>query len=521
MLATLANLVLCIPLAYLLWGWAVTHSVIPTLAHRWRITLIIAAGGLLIGACSVGIANWGVKSSTWVLLDALSLSMLLLITFIGLMILGFSRHYLDGEQRQDFFQRWFLLTLTSISTLVISNHLVVSFVAWVLTSLCLHKLLLFYPERPKAQLAAHKRFILSRFADISLFIAFVLIYLDTQSFKIDAILTTYVSRETLSISAESAMVLMVFAAILKCAQLPFHGWLLQVMEAPTPVSALLHAGIVNIGGFLMMRFADGFAMAPAAQWLLLVVGTLTALTASLIMMTRISIKVMLAWSTCAQMGFMLMEVALGLYELALLHLIAHSCYKAYNFLNAGETVNTQIAYELRSPRRQYRALLWLLVPVAVVGLSLTLAYLWLPLSFKLILVTIIVAFAISVFLAEAQRFISLTTLLPALLMGALTMAVYALWHNLFAVTTANLFPLHENGILETGFVLVAFALFYGLFASLRLWPDALLSRKLYPPLYAGLYLDEWFTRQTLKWWPIKFTDGTTSTVTTDPKKECC
>ncbi len=121
------------------------------------------------------------------------------------------------------------------------------------------------------------------------------------------------------------------------------------MEAPTPVSALLHAGVVNMGGFVLLRVAELIGLVPS-QWLLVIVGSLTAVLAGMVMLTRISIKVRLAWSTCAQMGFMLMEIGLGLYELALLHLVAHSLYKAYAFLSSGEAVERARLHDFQAPQ---------------------------------------------------------------------------------------------------------------------------------------------------------------------------
>ena len=148
--------------------------------------------------------------------------------------------------------------------------------------------------------------------------------------------------------------------MLKCAQLPVHGWLIQVMEAPTPVSALLHAGVVNLGGFLLIRLGTLVADVPAAQALLVVVGSVTAVVAALVMMTRISIKVSLAWSTCAQMGFMLMQCGLGLHDLALLHLVAHSLYKAHAFLGAGGAVEQNRLQQMTPPLPPLAAGAWLL-----------------------------------------------------------------------------------------------------------------------------------------------------------------
>ncbi|XLM23048.1 NADH-quinone oxidoreductase subunit L, partial [Chromobacterium piscinae] len=111
---------------------------------------------------------------------------------------------------------------------------------------------------------------------------------------------------------------------IKTAQLPFHGWLTQVMEAPTPISALLHAGVVNLGGIVLIKAAPLLQTAPPANLLLMLWGGASALLCCLVMLTRISVKLRLAWSTCAQMGFMLLEIGMGRYSLALLHLLAHS-----------------------------------------------------------------------------------------------------------------------------------------------------------------------------------------------------
>jgi NAD(P)H-quinone oxidoreductase subunit 5 len=128
---------------------------------------------------------------------------------------------------------------------------------------------------------------------------------------------------------------------------PLQGWLLQVMEAPTPVSALLHAGVVNLGGFVLIRFAPCWR--PRRRPRLLVVAGLARLLAAFAMLTRISIKVRLAWSTVAQMGFMVLECGLGLYHMAALHLIGHSLYKAHHFLAASDVVRETREQMLGTP----------------------------------------------------------------------------------------------------------------------------------------------------------------------------
>ena len=128
------------------------------------------------------------------------------------------------------------------------------------------------------------------------------------------------------------------AALLKSAQFPMHGWLTEVMETPTPVSALLHAGVINAGGFLLIRFADVMLLAPGVLAVLVMIGGFTALFGGLVMLTQPAVKTSLAWSTVAQMGFMILECGLGLFPLALLHIVAHSLYKAHSFLASGGAV---------------------------------------------------------------------------------------------------------------------------------------------------------------------------------------
>ena len=118
-------------------------------------------------------------------------------------------------------------------------------------------------------------------------------------------------------------------AALKSAQFPSQAWLLEVMETPTPVSALLHAGILNAGIFLVSRFSDIMVMSPIASYMLIIIGTVTALFASSVMLTQANIKTSLGYSSAGHMGFMMIQCGLGAFPLAILHLVAHSFYKAH------------------------------------------------------------------------------------------------------------------------------------------------------------------------------------------------
>jgi NAD(P)H-quinone oxidoreductase subunit 5 len=270
-------------------------------------------------------------------LDVVSVVMLLLVSFIGWVVVRYTATYLDGEARQGAFTAWLCMTLAAVLALVLSGDLVQLALAWVATSLCLHRLLLFYPNRVAAQRAAAKKFVTARLGDGALICAAVLLSLAYGTTDIAAILSAARagSGGGLAIGAAGCLAA---AALLKSAQFPTHGWLTEVMEAPTPVSALLHAGVINAGGFLLIRFANVMILSPGVLAVLVMVGGFTALFGGLVMLTQPAVKTSLAWSTVAQMGFMILECGLGLFPLALLHIVAHSLYKAHAFLASGGAV---------------------------------------------------------------------------------------------------------------------------------------------------------------------------------------
>ena len=270
-------------------------------------------------------------------LDVVSAVMLVLVSFIGWIVVRYSAVYLDGEARQGVFMAWLCTTLAMVMLLVMAGSLVQLGAAWVATSLCLHRLLLFYPERVAAQRAARKKFVTARAADIALLAASVLLFIAYGTTDIAAILAAARAGAG-GHAATAAAGFLAIAALLKSAQFPLHGWLTEVMEAPTPVSALLHAGVINAGGFLLIRFADVLLLAPGVLAALVMIGGFTALFGGLVMLTQPAVKTSLAWSTVAQMGFMTMQCGLALFPLALLHIVAHSVYKAHSFLASGGAV---------------------------------------------------------------------------------------------------------------------------------------------------------------------------------------
>jgi NAD(P)H-quinone oxidoreductase subunit 5 len=331
-----------------------------------------------------------------------------------------------------------------------------------------------------------------------------LLYLAFGTLHLDRLAALAGAAPQLPMAAQAAVLLIVCAALLKCAQLPFHGWLIQVMEAPTPVSALLHAGVVNLGGFVLIRFAPLVSEMPAAQALLVVVGTATAVLAALVMSTRISVKVMLAWSTCAQMGFMLMQCGLGVWEMALLHLVAHSLYKAHAFLAAGGAVRRAMLAQLSTPAGPAQPMS--LLVGALVGMGMTLAAgatvgLLVPdalASPAIWVLGAIVALAM-VPLLQAQALRLGGWWLPSLLLGAFAAALaYFSLHALLKPWVAPGAALPAQA-LWIG-VALAFAALFVLQSTIAVAPQAAVARWLYPWFYGGLFLDEKFNRMAFALW---------------------
>lgn len=451
----------------------------------------------LLASVAAALLAFGQPLTTlpWLAASPLNLIISLLVSLIGLIVVRYSIAYLAGDPVQEHYRRRLQLCLAGVSLVVLSNHLLLLILGWSMISLSLHQLLVSYPDRFRAVLAAHKKFLFARLAESSLLLAALLLWDYHGTLLISEILSAYQQSPTLVWQQHAAAVLMALAALIKCAQLPVHGWLMQVVEAPTPVSALLHAGIINLGGYLMILMAPLINASAPARWLLLIVAGLTAVLAALIMTTRISIKVRLAWSTSAQMGLMLVECALGLHELALLHLLAHSCYKAHAFLSSGNAVQAHMDRQMTG------------VPVVRLGLwarnlaitaSLTLTVLWLlpgSISPAQLSAFTLVAVALSLWLpAQPGSGALLRTLISALFL----LLAYVAQKKLFA---GLLPPVADAGWPAAFWTLLLFTLLLAGYGLLQM-PRTALSYRWRQWLFAGLYLDEWVTRTTLKVWPV-------------------
>ncbi|MCA1752470.1 MAG: hypothetical protein LC670_11915 [Flavobacteriales bacterium] len=342
-------------------------------------------------------------------LDALSVLIFSMINLIAFIVLRFSYNYLDGDERQGVFTGRLAATIAGVQLLVLSGNLALLWFTWVLTSFSLHRLLTFYPERKRAVLAARKKFIAARLSDGALLAAVYFLYSHFGTGDLEVISNGMAELVTTGIpwQIEIAALCIAAAAILKSALFPTHGWLVEVMETPTPVSALLHAGLLNAGPFLVARLAFIVHGSEYTPLVLIVFGGITALLASIIYLTQTSVKTALGYSSVSHMGFSLLMCGMGVYAAAMLHLVAHSFYKAHAFLSSGSAIDVLKAARVSLPQKKRNPLRLAGSVVVAFGIFAGFAYLFgirpaeTPSFFAL---SAVVVMGVSLLLSRAAQF---------------------------------------------------------------------------------------------------------------------
>ncbi len=283
------------------------------------------------------------------LVDRLTAVMMVLITSVSTVIHVYSIRYLQGDPGYARFYALLSFMTFVILALVSSPNLFMLFVFWQLLSWALYLILAFNFSHPPAFQNAFKTFFVHRVGDVSflcgLFLTFK--YFGTLEFtelfqraSEHPQMISLLPGNIFDVSAVTVITLFIFVgAMAKSAQFPLHVWLPDTMDSPTPVSALMHAGIINAGGFLLNRLAPFYALSPTTLHIVFVVGALTVLLGASMMLVQNDIKKTLGFSTMGQMGYMIMECGLGAFALAIFHLIAHGLFKATLFLGAGQGIH--------------------------------------------------------------------------------------------------------------------------------------------------------------------------------------
>lgn len=263
--------------------------------------------------------------------DALSFIMIALVGFIGLTIASFARRYLKGDRLYGQFFILLPTMMASVMVMVSANHLGVFLAAWCTSNLLLIRLMIHKSSWRAARAAGMLTLRSFALGAAMIAAAFFLLYIQYGTAEIAAIVSEPIVSAELSI----ALALLIGGALTQSGAWPFHKWLTSSLNSPTPVSAIMHAGLVNGGGFLLARFAPLFAQTEGLLTVLFVIGLLTAMAGTLWKLLQSDIKRMLACSTMGQMGFMLAQCGLGLFPAAIAHLVWHGMFKAYLFLATG------------------------------------------------------------------------------------------------------------------------------------------------------------------------------------------
>jgi len=466
-------------------------------AGLWRGFMPLSGLALLCTVITALIGPGGLHLPAALQATPFGLIVAVLVQLLGTVIAGFSARYLQGESGQRRYVAALAAVLAAVHLLLLADHWVVLILSWALVGVALQHLLCFYPDRAFAQLAAHKKRIADRVADALLIGAAALAWVEVGNGSLSA-LWLHLERQGMSTALQISAVGLVLAVVLRTALLPVHGWLIQVMEAPTPVSALLHAGVVNLGGFVLIRFAPLLEQAMAARVLLVALGLATAVLAGMVMLTRISIKVRLAWSTVAQMGFMLLECGLGLYTLAALHLVGHSLYKAHAFLASSTVVRQTRLQAMHGPAAPGASSVMLAPAVAVSTVLLVQALVggaaW-PWWWSGVLA---LAWAPLLWLPAARaglRALGLQAVAGVLMVAGLTGAAMLAHALPLGIQDA---PHHALGVVA----LLGMAGLYLCLVVLQLRPQSLRTWRRWS--YAGFYVDEAYTRLALQVWPARW-----------------
>lgn len=319
--------------------------------------------------------------------DAIAVLLLVLVTGVSSLVHVFASRYMQADPR---YARFFALTALftgAMVTLVMGSNLLMLFMFWEIMGLCSYLLISHWSRRPAACNAATKAFLVNGVADVGLAFGIYLTWATFGTLDIQSILAAAPAQAEQTVNllgwlgvdwhvpVLSLIALLLFMGpIGKSAQLPLHVWLPFAMEAPTPVSALIHAAtMVNAGVYLLIRMAPLYLLAPGIMTVVAVVGGTTAVFAAVVALTQFDVKRTLAYSTISQLGFMVLACGLGAYGAAILHLLTHGAMKSFLFLSAGSALQAVEGHhhgEHHAPSGQ--PVSWSLVKASMCALALAL-----------------------------------------------------------------------------------------------------------------------------------------------------
>ena len=289
-----------------------------------------------------GSGNEAVELSWNLLLDPLSMTFVLLVTFVGSLIHVYSVAYMEHDPDRRRFFAYLNFFVASMLTLVLSDSYVALFFGWEGVGLASYLLIGFWNHELPNAVAAKKAFVMNRVGDLGLLLAMMSMYAEFNSMKFVDVLGASRSGDMTGGWATAIGLFLLLAACGKSAQFPLQAWLGDAMAGPTPVSALIHAAtMVTAGVYLIVRSGDIFVASPTAQLCVAIVGAITLLFGAIVGCAKDDMKKVLAASTMSQIGYMMLGAGLGPigWTLAIFHLFVHGFFKAQLFLGAGSVMH--------------------------------------------------------------------------------------------------------------------------------------------------------------------------------------
>ncbi len=334
-----------------------------------RVSQLVTCGGLILSALAsiwlfavIGIGHGGTRTIelftwfasgtfkvSWALrFDTLTVVMLIVVNVVSACVHVYSIGYMSHDHHKPRFMAYLSLFTFCMLMLVTADNFMQMFFGWEGVGLCSYLLINFWYEKPSANAAAIKAFLVNRVGDFGFALGIMSIYLLSGAVDFDSAFAAAPAMATRTAIVHGfevnlltvACLLLFMGAMGKSAQLGLHTWLPDAMEGPTPVSALIHAAtMVTAGVFMVTRLSPIFEHAPGALAVVTVVGALTAFVAATIGLTQFDIKRVIAYSTMSQLGYMFFAVGVSAYPAAIFHLMTHGFFKALLFLGAGSVIH--------------------------------------------------------------------------------------------------------------------------------------------------------------------------------------
>ena len=304
------------------------------------------------------------------IVDNVSVIMMVTVTLVSSVVNIYSMGYMMHDKGYNRFFTYISMFVFSMLILVMSDNFVGLFIGWEGVGLCSYLLIGFWYEKESASWAGNEAFIMNRIADLGMLMGLFLIYWQFGTFSYDEVFA-HVGNINVGVVATIGLLLFV-GAMGKSAQFPFHTWLADAMEGPTPVSALIHAAtMVTAGVYLVIRASDLFSLIPEVGHIIATLGAFVAVFAASMALVHRDLKKIIAYSTLSQLGYMFVAAGLGAYWIALFHLMTHAFFKSLLFLGAGNIMHAMDdELDIKKMGGLFRVMPYTAILMAVASLAL-------------------------------------------------------------------------------------------------------------------------------------------------------